>query len=213
MKSALRNTGFVALLLITGPALADPAAQYSSSDFVSAILSGPKPCPPGQSQSACEGNAKTRRWSVVSSSGPRAPLTAPVASGPARAPAHHPRAAQVAQAAQPVSAGNILVTFALGSADLTAQGKANLRSAAAGLNSDSLASVNFEIAGYTDASGSEIDNFFLSGRRADAVRDFLVGLGVRADRLSTAGYGSAHLAVPADPGSELNRRVEMHRLN
>ncbi len=202
------------LLLFAPITVADPAPQYSPGDFVGAILAGPKPCPQGQSQGSCEANAKTRRWSLEPPTTPLRGPSPPAAAVGARkfpGPGQHARAMPTAPPR--LSAANVLVTFASGSADITAQGKANLRSIAAGLNGDSLAMVNFEIAGYTDASGNDIDNFFLAGRRADAVRDYLVGQGVRSDRLQTAGYGSAHLADPSDPGSELNRRVELHRLN
>lgn len=211
MKSGLATIVWMGLALAAANAFAEPAPQYSSDDFVHAILAGPKPCPNGKSQAACEANPKTRRWTLVTPGSvqtPTAPMTAPAVS------AHRPAHAQHVAAAQPtLSAANVLVTFASGSANLTPQGRANLKSIAVGLNSDALASVNFEIAGYTDARGNDIDNFFLAGRRADAVRDYLVGLGLSPDRLKTAGYGSAHLADPSDPQSELNRRVELHRLN
>ena len=69
------------------------------------------------------------------------------------------------------------------------------------------------MAGFTDVTGSAETNRLLSQRRAEAVRTYLVGLSVQPQRLTTAGYGADHLIDPADPTSEANRRVELHRLN
>jgi OmpA-OmpF porin, OOP family len=177
----------------------EPAPQYSSDDFVRAILSGPMPCPKGVSLQACEANPKTRRFSLATSAD---------AAGPRR-PAHTAGAAHTAK----LSSRDVLVTFALGSAQITPQGQVNLGSVAEGLNRPALASVSFEVAGFTDVTGSPDTNLTLSQRRAEAVKSYLVGHNVSAVRLTTAGYGSDHLADPADPTSEANRRVELHRQN
>jgi outer membrane protein OmpA-like peptidoglycan-associated protein len=67
------------------------------------------------------------------------------------------------------------------------------------------------IIGHTDASGSEGYNQQLSERRAIAVRDQLVTLGVPASRLRA--FGRGELEPRADNGNEagrqLNRRVEI----
>jgi peptidoglycan-associated lipoprotein len=66
------------------------------------------------------------------------------------------------------------------------------------------------VEGFTDPAGSTAYNNALAQRRADAVRDRLVELGIRA-QLRTVGYGEDRLVVPDaekdDPGAELNRRV------
>jgi outer membrane protein OmpA-like peptidoglycan-associated protein len=67
---------------------------------------------------------------------------------------------------------------------------------------------------YTDSIGGDADNLALSRRRARAVRDTLVtGFGIAANRLSSAGFGSAS---PVDSNATLegrarNRRVELIR--
>ena len=186
------------------PAAQAPAAQYSPDDFVRAILTGPMPCPTGVSASACEANPKTRRFSLATPA-------LPEASSAGRTSA--PRSRPFARRAAKVTAANVMVTFALNSTEITPQGQANLQSIAVGLNKPALAEVSFEIAGFTDVTGTASVNLGLSQRRAEAVKAYLVAQAVKADRLKTAGYGDEHLLDPADPTSEANRRVELHRLN
>jgi len=71
-----------------------------------------------------------------------------------------------------------------------------------------------EIGGHTDNKGSESYNFTLSGKRADAVVQYLVHLGISSSRLRSKGYG---FSIPvADNASEegraLNRRTEFRIL-
>jgi outer membrane protein OmpA-like peptidoglycan-associated protein len=69
------------------------------------------------------------------------------------------------------------------------------------------------IEGHTDASGAAPHNQSLSEQRAVSVRDYLVGKGVAAARLATAGFGQSKPV--ADNATELgraqNRRVELVR--
>jgi len=64
----MRTLGMLALALglcgAVSAGAAEPSAQYSSDEFVRAILSGPQPCPKGVSLQACEANPKTRRFSL-----------------------------------------------------------------------------------------------------------------------------------------------------
>jgi outer membrane protein OmpA-like peptidoglycan-associated protein len=192
-----------ALLAAGGARAAEPAAQYTPDDFVKAILKGPQPCPKGASQAACEANPKTRRFTLATPA-------LPDLSTSARPAAQHARPASKPVS---VSAANVMVTFALNSAEITDQGQANLRAIAEGLSKPALAEVAFEVAGFTDVTGSAAANLDLSQRRAEAVKAFLVAQKVWPGRLKTAGYGQEHLLDPTDPTSEANRRVELHRLN
>jgi outer membrane protein OmpA-like peptidoglycan-associated protein len=105
------------------------------------------------------------------------------------------------------------VTFATGSATLTPGAQSSLRATASTLLATPAA--RFEVAGYTDDTGSRTVNERLSLERAQSVRAFLVSAGVPADRLTAQGYG------PADPvasnatseGRALNRRVELRRID
>lgn len=72
---------------------------------------------------------------------------------------------------------------------------------------------NLKIAvnGYTDALGSESGNLKLSQKRADAVRDYLVGKGVDSARITSQGYGEKFpVADNGSPeGRQKNRRIEI----
>jgi outer membrane protein OmpA-like peptidoglycan-associated protein len=67
------------------------------------------------------------------------------------------------------------------------------------------------IAGYTDNVGNEQTNLDLSRRRALAVKNYLVKLGVDEKRITTDYYGSSNPIDTNDTpeGRQKNRRVEM----
>lgn len=69
----------------------------------------------------------------------------------------------------------------------------------------------FEVAGHTDAVGSDAYNQNLSERRAGSVRGYLVDQGVDASRMTAVGYGESQPV--ADNGTAAgraeNRRVEL----
>lgn len=68
---------------------------------------------------------------------------------------------------------------------------------------------NIQIAGHTDSTGTEAYNQQLSQRRAEAVKNQLVGYGVAPMRLTTIGFGeSKPIASNAtEGGRQINRRV------
>jgi outer membrane protein OmpA-like peptidoglycan-associated protein len=67
------------------------------------------------------------------------------------------------------------------------------------------------IDGHTDSTGSEAYNLDLSQRRAETVRDFLIGNGVSPMRLSARGFGEEYPVASNDTlaGRQQNRRVEV----
>ncbi len=71
---------------------------------------------------------------------------------------------------------------------------------------------NVSVGGHTDSVGAEAYNLSLSERRAASVKDYLVGKGVDASRLTTQGYGEANPIASNDTadGRALNRRVELN---
>ncbi len=74
---------------------------------------------------------------------------------------------------------------------------------------------NVLIEGHTDSIGSDSYNLDLSRRRADSVKDRLVGDGIDPARITTVGYGKQYPAVSNDTEANraLNRRVEVIILN
>ena len=75
-------------------------------------------------------------------------------------------------------------------------------------------SVEIEIRGYTDSSGSESANQRLSERRAKTVMNYLINAGIDAARLSAVGYGERDPIAPntTAEGRAQNRRIEFFRL-
>ncbi len=72
-----------------------------------------------------------------------------------------------------------------------------------------------QIEGHCDERGTQQYNLALGERRALAVRDYLIRLGISGDRLVTISYGEED---PADPGHSesawaKNRRAEFNRAN
>ena len=72
-------------------------------------------------------------------------------------------------------------------------------------------SLKVEISGHTDNTGTNEYNQELSEKRAKAVRDFLLSLGVSNDLVSIIGYGSKKPVADnqTEEGKAKNRRVEL----
>ena len=120
--------------------------------------------------------------------------------------------ASTAPAAAPAPGGyDMLVTFELDSATLTAQARQNLDAFAGALASPALSALRFAVEGHTDATGSPDHNLDLSERRAASVVAYLVEHGVAADRLTAEGFGETRPRLP-DPEHPDNRRVETRRI-
>jgi len=102
------------------------------------------------------------------------------------------------------------VYFDFDSAELTGETKEVLRQNAAWLREHP--QVEVQAQGHCDERGTVEYNFNLGQRRADAVKSFLVGLGVAADRIHTISYGEERPAVLGhnEEAWRLNRRVEFH---
>ncbi len=106
---------------------------------------------------------------------------------------------------------NLSVQFATASDRLTAADRALLDKLAQALQSPALAQERFAVAGHTDQTGDARINLELSCARALAVRQYLGGRGVAAQRLSAYGFGSARLLAGDDPAAGANRRVEIRK--
>lgn len=72
-----------------------------------------------------------------------------------------------------------------------------------------------EIGGYTDSTGSEEYNMVLSEKRALSVVNYLIKMGISADRLQHKGYGTASSLGNniTEEGRKLNRRTEAKIIN
>ena len=103
------------------------------------------------------------------------------------------------------------VNFTKGTAQLTEEAKKSLTDTAK-LLKDAAPEQKFEIAGYTDSSGSPAKNLAISQQRADAVRDFLASQGISKELMFSKGYGPANPLADnrTKQGQEKNRRVELH---
>ena len=106
-----------------------------------------------------------------------------------------------------ITIGDVL--FASGQATLTPAGMGNLRKLAEVLAQNPERTVLVE--GFTDSVGGAAYNLALSERRAAAVRNALVGMGVAPQRVAMKGYGEAFPVAPNDTAGnkQLNRRVEI----
>jgi outer membrane protein OmpA-like peptidoglycan-associated protein len=103
------------------------------------------------------------------------------------------------------------ITFDFDSAELKDEAHAMLDRIAVALHDPSVRTLAYRIEGHTDAKGSIAYNQVLSERRAGAVRNYLVTMGVSKERLIAVGFGKTRpLPNPpaASPYAPINRRVQ-----
>jgi outer membrane protein OmpA-like peptidoglycan-associated protein len=138
--------------------------------------------------------------------GAAAAIAQPTAPAPANA--------RPAAAAVTVNGARIEVSppleFQLGKAALAAEARPVLDELAAAMRGGRVAG-KVQIGVHTDSLGSDAANLKLSQDRADAVRAYLIGKGVPADRLEAKGFGeTVPIASNATAqGRAQNRRVEL----
>ncbi len=142
---------------------------------------------------------------------PPAPAPAP-APAPKAAPAPAPAPAPVVVPAAPVSEKVTYAADAFFDVDksvLKTDAKAKLDdlvSKTAGMNLEVIIAV-----GHTDSDGSDAYNQKLSVRRAESVKEYLVGKGVEKNRVYTEGKGEKQPVADnkTKEGKAKNRRVEI----
>jgi OOP family OmpA-OmpF porin len=149
-----------------------------------------------------QGYYPTRQSGVV-------PITIQV-TGPVPKPAPRPAPADTARPApapivapKPVVLPTVL--FELGKPNLLPEGLPALDQLAAELKARP--TLKLRVAGHTDKIGEPEKNQILSEQRAEAVKAYLVKVGVAAERISTIGYGDSRPLYPSPDAR--NRRVEV----
>jgi len=113
-------------------------------------------------------------------------------------------------AALPARATTFLLYFLTGKDELTPESTAELQKILAEMKSRPVPDI--VVTGHTDTVGSPESNDRLSMQRAERMKQFLMGIGIPADRIVTAGRGERELLVStADNVDEpRNRRVEIN---
>ncbi len=168
---------------------------------------------------ACAGNqaARTTTTDVIdgaqASAAPAAPTTPEVAPGSCRAD-QDCGSGEVCASGRCTAAPDcalLRVTFAFDSAQLDENAMQALRTSAECLSKRSTASILVE--GHCDERGTAAYNLALGARRADVVKRYLAGLGVKTP-IETVSFGSE---LPAAQGTgesvwAQNRRAELRRV-
>lgn len=104
--------------------------------------------------------------------------------------------------------GNRIIEFELGSATLTAKGRAILDEIAPAIGK--LSNKAIAVVGHTDNAGSRASNLVLSQARAEAVKGYLVNKGIDPATMTTSGVGPDQPVAgnDNDAGRARNRRIE-----
>jgi outer membrane protein OmpA-like peptidoglycan-associated protein len=231
-KKSLMSAAIGAGLLFLAPVAlaAAPQPQYTVDDVAKSFATPPQSSAPANTAPADEGPAPQASGGSCESTGKvtgpdglcypgnqgtagfnlgrRANAPAPTpAAAVARPRTSRPPAQQQAAAPTPLQK-DLLITFKLGSSELTDQGRVNAEVFAQALKSvPQLSDAKFQLSGYTDASGRNDRNMALSQARAEAVKAFLVSLGVDGGRLTTRGFGAQDFLPGVPATSPSNRRV------
>ena len=105
------------------------------------------------------------------------------------------------------------LTFGTGKSEIKSSASGHLNKLAVFLNQ--YPDRNVVIEGHTDNVGSDSSNLQLSQKRADAVKNYLLGQNIAPERLESSGKGEA---IPiadndTDAGRQQNRRVEVIIIN
>ena len=100
------------------------------------------------------------------------------------------------------------INFELNKATLTTEAKQSLDNVVAGLKGQP--TMELQIDGYTDSTGSDAHNLKLSKERAASAKKYLVDSGIEASRLRSEGYGEKNpiASNKTKAGRAENRRVE-----
>ncbi len=194
LSAPLQATGFAILTLIAGTALAESRGTtpgYTGDSAGNIVLSGTGDC------------VRTGSWSkdkatVVGCDGYVLDAQVKIIKG---------------EGLDAISMINFpqAELFAFDKAELSEAGKAYITDHRSELGDDLVQVYSVTVIGYTDSTGDANYNMGLSERRAKAVSDYLVTLGVPADKTRVMGRGENNPIVSNDTkeGRAQNRRVEV----
>ncbi len=105
------------------------------------------------------------------------------------------------------------LTFDFDSARLSERSKQVLKNLGAAIGRPSLSEYRFRIEGHTDSIGRAEYNKWLSERRAQSVRSYLIGnAGIQGTRLHAVGMGEVSPKEGTAPEDPANRRVQITTL-
>jgi len=153
------------------------------------IAAAPTPPAPGTPPSSAQQAAPT---TPAPEAGQQPPSGEQIAQQPQQHPAQPPAPEAQAQEPRPVPKDFASVPelktvyFAFDKADLRPEDTANLDQAAEWLKGNDLMIL---IEGHADERGTNEYNLALGERRAKAIRDYLIGKGIAAERINTVSYG------------------------
>jgi outer membrane protein OmpA-like peptidoglycan-associated protein len=106
------------------------------------------------------------------------------------------------------------INFDYNSANISSKSLPSVQALGRALSNPDLKGSTFVLAGHTDAAGGDAYNQDLSERRADSIKRYLVDkFGIAGSDLVTVGYGKTKLKDPANPLSEVNRRVQVANMD
>lgn len=216
----LAFASFACAAFLLSPAQAQQQPSRTTDDYVCTFAGE---CP-DQDQAGDTATARTPgspRTSAARGFGLARPTGSTAASASARQagnrPAPNRQVASVNRPRTPVAAAgqraDLRLAFELGSANMTSVARAEAKVFAESLMRPELKGMKFVIEGHTDSIGSRDYNIDLSRRRAQAVADYLVTLGVSRERLDIRGYGFDKPLPGLSASAEQNRRVEAVRVS
>jgi outer membrane protein OmpA-like peptidoglycan-associated protein len=201
------------IIIATGMGLGLSAAASAQTakntpEGIICAMTGSCDAPAADGERVQVGNEKAfslSRPATTSNTPTRAANTAPTRP---RAVAATPRRAVAAPKVRPGGGIDMLVTFPLGSAQMTPRAQAEARAFAQAMAAPQMAGMRFAIEGHTDASGARDKNMALSQARAQSVVDYLGSQGVDPGRLTAKGYGPDRPLRGTRATAPANRRVE-----
>jgi peptidoglycan-associated lipoprotein len=177
--------------------------SHSKTALAFALIAG------GLLLTGCSSSKKVTQQTETAEPEPQIERTEPVAQ-PQPQPEPEPRREET-PAPEPLNLGHVF--FDYDKFDLTASARDVLAGHASALRNR--AGVNIQIEGHCDERGTVEYNLALGDKRAKAVANYLVALGVERARLSTISYGKERPvdARQNESAWSKNRRAEFRVLN